>query len=141
MAPLAETARADAVGAGRCLGAVFEPVDKGVEGADGRGLEGGKASDLREARMGAQVVGPLGQTLLVQQQHEQKGSQETDRVVGRPTARARSIEGPQERAGRVEIKAQEHQGGLVPGRGQAARLAAQPTLELGGQGCAILGMR
>src|SRR5690348_13353974 len=86
----------------------------GVEGADRRGLEGGKASDLREARMGTQVVGPLRETFGVEEQHEQEGPQDADRVVGGPTTGARGVERPQEWAGRVEIKAAEHASSLVP---------------------------
>ena len=67
MAPLAEAAQADAVSAWRRLGAVCEPVNKRRERAHRRRLEGGQASDLCEARMGAQVVSPLGETLIVEE--------------------------------------------------------------------------
>ena len=63
--------------------------------------------------MGAQVVGPLRETFVVEEQHEEEGPQDTDRVVGGPTTRARGVERPQEGASRVEIEAQEHEGGLV----------------------------
>ena len=92
MAPLALAAGPDAMGTRRGIRAVFEAVDKGVEGPDRGRLERGEASDLREARMGAQVVGPLRQTFIVEQQHEQEGPEHTDGVVGRPTAGAWGIE-------------------------------------------------
>jgi hypothetical protein len=127
--------------AGRSIRPVFKTIYKSVEGADRRGLAGGKASDLRQAWMRAQVVRPLGETFIMEEQHEEEGPQDTDWVVGRPPTGARGVECLQEGTGWVEIEAQEHEGGFVPGFRQAARLAAQPALELGGQGGAILGMR
>ena len=139
--PFAWAARTDAMGTRRGIRAIFEAVEKGGEGADRRRLEGRKARALREARMGAQVVGPLREPRVVQQPHEQEGPQHTDGIVGGPTTGARSIEGPHERASRVEIEAQEHQRGLVPRLRPAASLAAQPALERAGEGGTILGMR
>jgi hypothetical protein len=82
--------------------------------------------------MGAQVVSPLRETCVVEEQHEQKGPQDTDRVVGGPTAGTRGVERSQARAGGVQIETEEHECGFVPGLGQAASLTAQPALELGG---------
>jgi hypothetical protein len=79
--------------------------------------------------MRSQVGRPLGETFIVEEQHEEEGPQDTARVVGRPPTRARSVECLQEGAGWVEIEAQEHEGSLVPRLGQAAGLAAQPALE------------
>jgi len=82
MTPLAQAARAHAVGTRRRIGAIFEPVNKGIEGPDGRRLEGHKASDLRQTGMGAQVVGPLQETFVVQQEHEEEGPEHTDGAAG-----------------------------------------------------------
>src|SRR4029450_7921624 len=95
MTPLAQAAGADVVGTRRRIGTVFEAVNKGVEGPDRGRLEGGKASDLRQARMGAQVIGPLRETFVVQQQHEEEGPQHTHGVAGGPATGARRIECPQ----------------------------------------------
>jgi hypothetical protein len=92
MAPFVQTAGADAMGARGCIGAVFEPVDKGVEGPDGGGLERREAGDVRETRMGAQVVGPLRKTFIVEEQHQQEGPQHTAGVIGRPAAGTRGVE-------------------------------------------------
>jgi hypothetical protein len=73
MAPLAQAAQADAVGTWWRIGTVFEPVNKRIEGTHRGRLEGRKASDLCEARMGAQVVGPLRETFIVEEQHQQEG--------------------------------------------------------------------
>jgi len=69
MASLAQAAGADAMGARGRRGTVFEAVNKGREGPDRRGLEGGKAGDLRQARLGTQIVGPLRETFVVEEQH------------------------------------------------------------------------
>jgi hypothetical protein len=74
----------------------------------------------------------------VEEQHEQEGPQDADRVVGGPTTGARGVERPQEWAGRVKIKAEEYESSLVPRLGEAAGLAAQPALELLGQHGGIL---
>jgi hypothetical protein len=140
VAVLAETARAQAVGARWRLRSIFQPVKKGVEGADGGRLEGDEASDRRQARMGTQVVGPLRETLVVEQPHEQKGPEHTDGVVGRSTAWAWGIERAAHGPGRVQIEPQEHECGLPPPwLGKAPGLAVQPALELGGQQGTILG--
>jgi hypothetical protein len=52
MAAFAQAAGADAMGVRRRIRTVFEAVDKGGEGADRRGLEGGKAGHLCQARLG-----------------------------------------------------------------------------------------
>jgi len=141
MAPLAQAAGADAMGTRRRRGAIFETVDEGIQGPNRRCLERREARELRKARMGAQVVGPLGETFVVEEQHAEEGPEHTDGVVRRPAAGAGGVERPQKRASGVQIEAQQYEGGLVPGLGQAAGLAAQPTLELGGEGRALLGMR
>jgi hypothetical protein len=84
MASRAQAARADAMRAGRRIGTVFQTIDKGVEGPDSGGLERCEAGNLRETRMGAQVVGPRRETFLVEEQHQQEGAEHTHRVVGRP---------------------------------------------------------
>jgi hypothetical protein len=141
MAALALRTGADVRGTRRRIRTIFEPVNKGREGADGGCLEGRKAGDLRQARMSTQVVGPLRETFGVPQEHQEEGPEHTERVIGRPSTRARSIERTQEGAGGVQIEAQEHERGFVPGLGQGAGLAAQPALERLGQGLAILSMR
>jgi hypothetical protein len=67
VAALAETARAQAVGAGGSLRPLFQPVHKGVEGADSGCLEGDEAGNRCAAWVGAQVGGPLRATLIVEQ--------------------------------------------------------------------------
>jgi hypothetical protein len=91
--------------------------------------------------MGAQVVGPLGETFVVQQEHEEKGPEHTDGVGGRSPAWARGIERAEQRPGWVQIEPQEHQGGLVPRLRQATGWPTEPALKLLGQGLALLGMR
>jgi hypothetical protein len=81
--------------------------------------------------MGAEVVRPLRETFVVQQQHEEEGPKHTDGIVGGPPAWAGGVERTEHGPGRVQIEPEEHEGGLVPGLRQAARLAAEPALELG----------
>jgi len=114
MAALALAAGLDAVGTRWGIGTVFQPVNKGVEGADSGRLEGREASHLCETWMGAQVMGPLWQTFVVEQEHEQEGPEDTDRVVGRPTAWAWGIECAEQGTRRVQIEPEEHECGLVP---------------------------
>ena len=122
VAALALGAGTDAVGTWWGIGALCEAVDTGIEGADGGRLKRCEAGDLREARMGVQVVGPLSETFIVEQQQEE-GPQHTERIGGRSTARARSVERAQEGPGRVQIELQEHEGGRPSGLGQGPRLA------------------
>jgi hypothetical protein len=140
MAALAQPTGPDTVCAGRGIRPIFQPVKNGVEGAHRRRLEGGKAGDLCQAWKGAQGVGPLRETFVVEEAHEQEGPQDADRVVGRPPARAGGVERAQEGPRRVQIEAQQDEGRFVPRLGEAAGLAAQPALELGGQHGTILGM-
>lgn len=141
MTPLAQAARADVVSTRWRIGAVFEAVNKGVEGPDRGRLEGREAGDLRQARMGAQVVGPRRETFVVEEEHQEQGPEHTDGVGGGPSARAGGIERAKQRPGRVQIEPQEDECSLVPWIWQTAGLAAQPALEFLGQGLAILGMR
>lgn len=83
--------------------------------------------------MGAEVVCPLRETFVVQQEHHEEGPEHTEGVVRGPSTWARGIEWAQEGAGGVEIEAQEHERGFVPGLGQATGLVAQPTLEFLGE--------
>jgi hypothetical protein len=69
MAALALLTGTDVMGTRQGIWTIFEPVNKGIEGADGGRLEGRKAGDVRQARMGTQVVGPLRETFVVQQEH------------------------------------------------------------------------
>jgi hypothetical protein len=105
MAALALLTGVDAVGAWWGIRLVFQPVNKGVEGANDRRLEGREAGDRREAWMGAQVVGPLRETFVVEQQHEEKGPEHTNGVVWRAAAWAGGIECAQQGTSRVEIEA------------------------------------
>lgn len=114
MTPLTQAAGADVVGTRRRLGTVFEAVKKGVEGTDRGRLEGGKARDLRQAWMGAQVMGPLRETFIVQEEHQEEGPEHTDRITGRSPAWARGIEHAEQRPGGVQIEPQEDECGLVP---------------------------
>jgi hypothetical protein len=111
---------AGAVGTGRRRGAVLESVNKVIEGGGGRGVEGLEAGDMRQAGMAPEVAGPLGHTFVVQQEHQEQGAQHAEGVVGRPAAWTWGVEGLQEGAGRVEIEAQQDQGGLLPGLWEAA---------------------
>jgi len=126
---------------GRRIGAVFEAVHKVVEGADGRRAEGGKAGDLGQAGMPPEVVGPLGQAFILQEQQQQERSEQTEGVVRGAAPGARRIAGSQQRARRVQVEAEEDQCSLPPGVGEPAELATQPALELLDEGSSILGMR
>jgi hypothetical protein len=88
--------------------------------------------------MAVQVLSPLRETFIVEEQHEQEGPEHTDGVVGRAATRARGIEGAQQGTSRVELEAQEHEGGLVPGLRETTGLAAQPALEFLGERGGIL---
>jgi hypothetical protein len=66
MTPLALATGLDTMGTWRRIGAIFETVDKGVEGPDRRGLKRREAGDLRQARMSPQVVSPLRPTFVVE---------------------------------------------------------------------------
>jgi len=140
MTALALAAGAEVMRTRRAIGAIFEAVDKGGESLDRWRLEEGKARDWCKARMGTQVVSPLGETLVVEEQHEQEGPEHTDGVVGRPTAGAWSIECAEQGPGGVQVEPEEHEGSLMPRLGEPARLATQPDGELGGQHGTILGM-
>jgi hypothetical protein len=140
MPALTLAAGTDVVGTRRGRGTIFEAVDKRVERPDRRRLEGGKASDLGKARMGAQVVSPLGETFVVEEQHKQEGPEHTDRVVGRPTAGAWSIERAEQGPGGVQSEPEEHEGGLMPRLGEPTGRATEPAVERGGQHGTILGM-
>jgi hypothetical protein len=59
-------AGAHPVRAGRRIGAIFEAVNKIIEGGSSRGVEGGQARDLGQAGMASQIAGPLGNALIVQ---------------------------------------------------------------------------
>jgi hypothetical protein len=141
MPPLAQAARPHVVGTGRRIRAIFKPVKKGIEGADRGRLEGREASDLREAWVGPQVVRPLRQTFVVEEEHQEESAEQTDGIAGRPPAWSWGIERTEQRPGRVEVELEEHEGGLVPRLRQAAGLATEPALQLLGQGLAILSMR
>jgi hypothetical protein len=91
--------------------------------------------------MGAQVVGPLRETFVVEEEHQEQGPEHTDGGGGGPSARAGGIEQAKQRPGRVQIEPQEDECSLVPRSWQTAGLAAQPALEFRGQGRAIPGMR
>jgi hypothetical protein len=143
MAPVAAfplAAGADPMGTGRGRGAIFEPVNTVIAGADRWGVEGENASDLGQARLPSEVVDPLGDTGVVEQEHQEKRPQQTDGIVGRPPAWAWGIQGLQQRAGGSQMQAQQHEGGIPPGVRKAARLAAQPALELCGKPGGILGV-
>jgi len=131
MAALAQPTGAPTVRAGRGIRPIFQAVNKGIKGTDRRRFEGRKASDLCEARRGAEVMRPLRETFVVQQEHQEEGPEYADGVVGRPSSRARGIERAQEGAGGVQIETQEHAHGFVPGPGEATGLAAPPAVELG----------
>jgi hypothetical protein len=91
--------------------------------------------------MGAQVVGPLWQTLRVQQQHAQESSAHTDGVVGRPTAWAWGIACAYQGTRGVQSESEEHECGLVPRLREATGLMTEPALEFGRHGGALRGMR
>ena len=98
-------AGAHTVGTRRCIGAVFEAVNEIIEGGGRRGVEGGKASDLGQAGMASQIVGPLGNAFIVELEHQEEGAQHTEGVIRWPPTRPRGIEGGEQRACRVEIEA------------------------------------
>jgi len=66
----------------------------------------------------------------VEEEHEQKGPEHTDGVVGRSTAWAWGIKRTEHGSGRVQIEPQEDERGLMPRLRKAAGLAMEPALEL-----------
>lgn len=141
MAALALLTRANAVGTRWGIRPVFQPVKTGGEDADRGRLEGRKASNLRQARMGAQVVGPLRQTVVVEEEHQEEGAEHTDGIGGGAPAWTWGIERTAHGPGRVQSEPEEDECGLVPRRRKATGLTTEPALELGRQGGALLGRR
>lgn len=130
MPPLALAAGPDVMGTRRGIRPIFQSVNEGIEGADSGRLEGRKARYLRQAWMGAQVVGPLRQTFVVEEEQQEEGAEPTEGIGGRSPAWAGGIQRTEHGSGRGQIEPQEDERGFMPRRREVAGLATEPALEL-----------
>jgi hypothetical protein len=118
LAPVATfsvAARADTVEAGGRVGAVFKSVNNIIEGGTGRGVEGRKTGNVCQAWMALEVVGPRRKAFVVEQEHQEQGTQHAEGIIRWPPTRPWRIEGGEQRACRVEVEAQQDEGGIAPG--------------------------
>jgi len=90
-----------AMGARWRVRTIFQAVDEVLEGTDGWGMEGRRARNLGQAGIGTQVLGPVGQTLVLQEQC----AEHTNGVIGRPPPGAWGIERLKKWPGWVQVEA------------------------------------